>query len=197
MSNLNQSYWENRYRAGETGWDIGYASPPIRHWAEAQTNHRQRILVPGAGNAYEVQYLHEQGFTHTHLLDIAPSAVAAFRQRYPQLPPSQIHVEDFFAHQGQYDTIVEQTFFCALPPAQRAAYCQHCHRLLAAGGRIVGLLWAQPMNTDSPPYGGDEAEYRALFEPMFEIRTMRLAADSIKPRLGRELWVELEKKPLG
>lgn len=29
MKSLNAQYWDEQYLTGKTGWDMGYASPPI------------------------------------------------------------------------------------------------------------------------------------------------------------------------
>lgn len=75
----------------------------------------QAILVPGAGNAYEVGYLHEQGFTNVTLVDFAPAPIAAFAERYPDFPVEHLICADFFElspEQYQFDWVLEQTFLC-------------------------------------------------------------------------------------
>lgn len=36
QNELNGHYWEQRYLACETGWDIGYASPPLTNYIDTQ-----------------------------------------------------------------------------------------------------------------------------------------------------------------
>jgi Thiopurine S-methyltransferase (TPMT) len=55
-----ESYWTNRYNDQSTGWDIGYPSTPLKEYIEQLTNKNIHILIPGAGNAYEAEYLLEQ-----------------------------------------------------------------------------------------------------------------------------------------
>lgn len=191
---LDQGYWDQRWQKGETGWDIGEASPALMEYAAQLPDKSQRILIPGCGNAYEAEALALMGFSNIHLLDISPTLTQQLRQRLaPYAEIIQVHCEDFFQHRGYYDLILEQTFFCALDPTLREAYVRHCHALLKPGGRLAGLLFNCRFEQEGPPFGGCEAEYRRLFEGLFSIITMELCAHSIEPRKGRELFFVVEK----
>ena len=50
---LNQEFWAKKYVSGETGWDMGMVSPPIKAYIDQLENKDLSILIPGAGNAYE------------------------------------------------------------------------------------------------------------------------------------------------
>ena len=52
-----KNYWTNRYSKAKTGWDIGYPSTPLKTYFDQLENKDLRILIPGAGNAYEAEYL--------------------------------------------------------------------------------------------------------------------------------------------
>jgi thiopurine S-methyltransferase len=65
---------------------------------------------------------------------------------------------------------------------------------LSPGGKLAGLYFNFPLTQEGPPYGGSEEEYRKRFSAQFEIEKMYAAPNSIKPRAGRELWVEMRKK---
>ncbi|HLZ86863.1 MAG TPA: hypothetical protein VKQ52_06485, partial [Puia sp.] len=99
----------------------------------------------------------------------------------------QILTGDFFNHQGQYDLIIEQTFFCSLEPAQRPAYVDKTHHLLRPGGRLAGLLFDRNFPA-GPPFGGNKAEYQKLLEKKFTLKTLAPCYNSIKPRAGTELF---------
>ena len=191
-------YWTDRYQAGATGWDIGSASGPITAYLDQLENKQLRILIPGAGNAHEAEYAHRQGFTNVHVLDISPEPLAAFRKRVPGFPTEHIHEGDFFAHQGQYDLILEQTFFCSFPPSKvsRQAYAKKMHELLRPGGKLAGLWFDFPLvhETDKRPYGGSREEYLSYFKPYFDVLTLAPAHNSIKPRAGRELFGIFQKR---
>src|SRR5579871_4193197 len=104
------SYWDQRYREGDTGWDMGGVSPPLRHYFEQLPDKDISILIPGCGNAYEAAWLLGQGFTDITLLDISDLPIRQLREKFnnPYIKPI---TADFFDHEGQYDLIVEQTFF--------------------------------------------------------------------------------------
>ena len=56
-------YWDSKYDKGEIGWDIGYVSTPLKEYFDQLQDKSIKILVPGAGNAWEVEYLHKSSFT--------------------------------------------------------------------------------------------------------------------------------------
>ncbi len=186
--------WTLRYHNGETGWDIGYVSTPFKNYINTLINKELRILIPGGGNGYEAEYLFQKGFKNVYLLDWSDAPLANFAARNVAFPHHQLLHEDFFLHKGAYDLILEQTFFCAIHPSLRAAYAQKMYELLAQNGRLVGLLFNIPLNNDRPLFGGTEAEYRGYFEPYFHFRHFETCYNSIPPRAGNELWMELEKK---
>jgi len=46
---------------------------------------------------------------------------------------------------------------------------------------------------EGPPFGGSKNEYEQLFNPLFNIM-MIPCTKSITPRVGTELFIELQKK---
>lgn len=113
---LDQTYWDNQYQANDTGWDLGKISPPLQSHIDRIQSKNTKILIPGCGNGYEAEYLLEQGFTNVSVIDIAPTLVEKLREKFAA-KPINIILGDFFAHDGRYDIVLEQTFFCALPLA--------------------------------------------------------------------------------
>lgn len=190
---LDPTYWDNRYRADDMPWDAGTITAPLKAYADQLTARDLKILIPGAGYGYEPGYLFDQGFTDVHLLDFADEPLAYFKAKYPSFPAAQLHQGDFFKHTGQYDLIIEQTFFCALEPSLRTAYAKHMHELLKPGGKLVGVMFNAPF-PGGPPFGGSAEEYKTYFEPYFEFKTFEACYNSIKPREGTELFVILVKR---
>ena len=193
MNKFSKQYWNQQYQDERTGWDIGYVSTPLKEYFDQLINKNLRILVPGAGNAWEVEYLFNNGFTNAFLLDFAERSIAGFKQRFPQFPDANIINDDFFEHQGKYDLVVEQTFFSSIDPGRRAAYAEKVHHLLNKGGKLVGLLFNHPFDFEGPPYGGTAQEYQKLFAKYFDFEAFQIAYNSIKPRKGRELFLLLRK----
>ena len=192
---LNKDFWEQKYQENKTGWDIGRASTPIVNYLEQLENKELSILIPGCGNGHEAEWALKHGFTNVHVLDYADSAIRNFKKRYPKFNPDHLHQEDFFEHQGTYDIIIEQTFFCAIEPYLRKKYAEKMQQLLNPNGKLVGLLF----NTDfdgGPPFGGSKEEYKKYFSPYFLFKYFENCYNSIKPRAGSELFILLKRKAI-
>ncbi|NOR88348.1 MAG: methyltransferase domain-containing protein [Bacteroidales bacterium] len=194
MKQLNASYWNNLYNSDQTGWDIGYASPSIVEYFAQLKDKQISILIPGAGNAWEAEYLWKEGFSQVYLLDFSEVAINKFRKRVPDFPLNQILKEDFFLHQKQYDRIVEQTFFSSLETADRGKYSKKIHQLLKPKGKLIGLLFNHEFNFNGPPFGGSPKEYQMLFKEYFHFKIFEKSYNSIKPRKGREHFILFEKR---
>lgn len=191
---LNADFWEERYATSDTRWDLGAVSTPLKTYFDPLTDKKLEIMIPGGGRSYEAEYLHRLGFGNVHVVDLTGAPFADLVERCPDFPKDHLHVADFFSHPGRYDLIIEQTFFCALDPKLRPRYVKRMHELLHPGGKLVGVLFDDPLNTDHPPFGGNEAEYRKLFSPVFADLSLERCHNSIPPRAGRELWLRAVKE---
>ncbi|MGP5210541.1 methyltransferase domain-containing protein [Psychrobacter alimentarius] len=192
-------FWQQRYETDSIGWDMGEVSPPLKAYIDQlpESAKDRAILVPGAGNAYEVGYLHEQGFTNVTLVDFAPAPIEAFAQRYPEFPTKNLLCADFFtlsAEDFQFDWVLEQTFFCAIDPSRRDEYVQQMAALLKPKGKLVGLLFDKVFGRDEPPFGGTKAEYEQRFAASFDIDIMEPSYHSHPARQGSELFVKMRVK---
>ncbi|MEN6669350.1 methyltransferase [Psychrobacter sp. B38] len=200
MEKVNQAeFWQQRYETDSIGWDMGEVSPPLKAYIDQlpESAKAQAILVPGAGNAYEVGYLREQGFTNVTLVDFAQSPIEAFAKRYPDFPAEHLICADFFTlspEQYQFDWILEQTFFCAINPLRRDEYVEQMAALLKPNGRLVGLLFDKAFGRDEPPFGGTKEEYQQRFQPHFEIEIMETSYNSHPARQGSELFIQMRVK---
>jgi SAM-dependent methyltransferase len=193
MEDLNAHYWDKRYLAQRTGWDLKRVSPPLKAYIDQLSDTQFSVLIPGCGNAYEAFYLASQGFTSITLLDISSVLVERLQAQLAPYPAVRVLCQDFFQHQGQYDLILEQTFFCALPLSLRQAYVKQVHQLLKPGGSLVGLLFDRSFSGEEPPFGGSEAEYRELFGHDFLFHALEPCYNSIPPRAGTELFIHFRK----
>lgn len=193
---LTKDYWNNRYLKQQIGWDLGEVSLPIKAYINQLGNKDLKILIPGAGNAYEAVYLIENGFTNVNIVDFAEKPLADLAQKLAIYDAKNFHLiqDDFFNLKGKYDLILEQTFLCAINPSLRQNYVDQTHQLLESGGKIVGLLFNKQFSFDGPPFGGSIEEYQSLFQDKFEISKMEEAYNSVKPRLGTELFINFTKR---
>lgn len=193
MDALDKAYWNSRYKTNEIGWDTGSITPPIQNYIDQLTNKDIKVMIPGAGNAYEAEYLFEKGFKSTYILDIAEEAINSFSLRVPRFPKEQMICQDFFKHSGQYDLILEQTFFCALNPKLRPNYVEKMHDLLLPEGKLVGVLFGSEFMKEGPPFGGQLEEYKKLFSGKFEVLKLEPCYNSLAPRANNELFISLKK----
>ncbi|TKC01989.1 methyltransferase [Pedobacter cryotolerans] len=191
---LDQSFWNKRWENNQTGWDIRQASPAIIAYMAQYVNKDAAILIPGCGNAHEAKWLLENDFTNITLIDIAPRAVAKLKEKYEKNQAVKVILGDFFEHQGHYDLIIEQTFFCAIDPKLRQNYVAQSSSLLKPNGKIIGVLFSVTFEKAGPPFGGNTSEYQQLFENHFIIKKLENCYNSIKPRANTEVFINFVKK---
>lgn len=181
-----KNYWTQRYKEDKIGWDIGYPSTPLKTYFDQLENKELKILIPGAGNAYEAEYLFSNGFKNVFVLDISEVPLLAFKKRNPDFPEAQLIQADFFTHNKTYDLIIEQTFFCSFPPLEesRKAYAKQMSKLLNTNGKLAGLWFDIPLTGDleKRPFGGDKALYLSYLEPYFKVKTFETCYNSISNR---------------
>ena len=182
--------WDEKYQKGETRWDRGAPSPPMRQYLEHHPI-RGRALVPGCGRGHEVALAVEHGLDATGL-DIAPTGVAEARAQYPHLaerfvtgnlfaPPAEMR--------GAFDVVLEHTCLCALPPARRADYRRGIDLILRPGGLLIGVWFIDPAldpGEEGPPYPLSVAELTGLFATDYEIVDDYVPEVSFGGREGRE-----------
>ena len=189
---LSAAYWQERYHTTNTSWDLGAVSPPLKAYIDQLEDKELRILIPGAGHAYEAEYLLQRGFRNVHVIDFAVAPLLALKDRCPAFPESHLHVGDFFAFEGEFDLILEQTLFCAIDPSLREDYARKSAALLSEGGRLSGLLFNRSFDA-GPPFGGKKEDYEVLFAPYFSAVLMEECKNSIPARAGTELFIQLTK----
>ncbi len=193
---FDQSYWTEFYLQEKQPWDMRRVSPPLKAYFDQLSNKEISILIPGAGNGYEAEYLWNNGFKNIYVLDIALLPLQNFKKRVPDFPDQQLLHQDFFHLNQTFDLIIEHVFFCALHPQQRKAYALKMNQLLKSGGKLVGVLYDFPLNSSilEPPFGGSLFEYLIYFKPLFYIHVFDRCYNSHPKRQGRELFMILIKQ---
>lgn len=194
---LEKNYWTKRYKDENTGWDIGKASTPLVKYIDQLTDKSIKILIPGAGNAYEAEYLYNKGFENIFVLDIAKPPLENLKKRVPSFPIKNCIQDHFFSHDNAYDLIFEQTFFCSFEPtkANRETYAKQMHYLLKPKGKLVGLWFNIPLIKDSKrPFGGSLNTYLQYLNPYFDVKLFEPCINSIPSRKGKELFGIFVKK---
>ena len=191
---LNESFWNSRYQEKNTGWDLGVVSAPLKSYFDQLDNKDIRILIPGGGNSYEAEYLHQLGFSNVYVVDLSDTALKNIKNRVSTFPTNHLLHDNFFNLTTKFDLIIEQTFFCALDPKLRSNYAKQIDKMLNKKGKLVGLLFEDTLNKDHPPFGGNREEYKDYFNPYFDIEIMENCYNSEANRVGKELFVKLKKE---
>jgi SAM-dependent methyltransferase len=182
--------WDACYQKGEVYWDKGAPSLPMKQYLERHPV-RGRALVPGCGRGHEVALAVEHGLDATGL-DIAPTAVAEARGRYPHLaerfvtgslfdPPAEMR--------GAFDVVLEHTCMSALPPALRSDYRRGIDLTLRPGGLLIGVWYINPdldPGQEGPPFPFSVADLTALFAEGYEILEDYVPDVAFAGREGRE-----------
>lgn len=189
---LNQNFWNSKYENNSTGWDLGMVSPPIKEYIDQIQKKDLKILIPGAGNAYEAKYLIDQGFTSVTVIDIAPKLIKKLQEEFKNNSSIQLIHGDFFEHQETYDLIIEQTFFCAIHPSLRPKYVEKMKSLLSKEGKLCGLLFNRAFD-GGPPFEGNKNEYIDLMQDQLKIEAMENCYNSHPSRKDTELWINIQK----
>ena len=193
-----QNYWTQRYKEERTGWDIGYPSTPLKEYIDQLEDKTISILIPGAGNGYEAEYLWKKGFQNVFVMDISEFPLQQFQERNPDFPKTHLLLENFFQHETTYDLILEQTFFCSFVPTNnnRNAYVNQMSKLLKPKGKLVGIWFDIPLTGDleKRPFGGDKKLYLSYLNPILETISFEKCYNSISARMGNELFGIFIKK---
>jgi len=192
VESLDQEFWNSKYENNLTGWDLGEVSPPIKKYIDQIENKDLKILIPGAGNAYEAKYLIDKGFNDVTVIDIAPKLIQKLQEEFKDSSAIQLIHGDFFEHEGKYDLIIEQTFFCAIHPSLRPKYVEKMKSLLSDEGKLCGLLFNREF-VGGPPFQGNKKEYLGLMQDHLKIETMEKCYNSHPARKDTELWINLQK----
>ncbi len=180
-------YWSERYRADTAGWDLGGPCPVFVAWLERKASPPvERVAFPGCGHGHDLRHWVERGY----------DAVGFdFAELDTDLP---IEKRDVFtlgeSHKAAFDIIVEYTCYCAIDPARRPEYVRALRGALAPGGIVLALLFPIGPRDGGPPFGVLESEIETVWGAEFEVVSVTTPAESVKPRQGRELLVELRDR---
>lgn len=191
-------YWSQRYINNEARWDLGEAAMGLQSLLPKLKLPASRVLVLGGGSGHDAAYFAKQGH-HVTLVDISPEAIAKAQSLHAGLGNLTFIESDVFnlpsSMYQQYDLIFEHTCFCAIDPHKRNDLIKQWRRLLHNQGTLLGVFFTMPKRI-GPPFGASEWELQRRFQNHFQTLIWQRMRQSIKPRLGRELLVYLQKKPV-
>ena len=199
MSDVSSpSFWEENYRSGHTGWDLGMPTPVFQRLAESGKFPPGKMLVLCAGRGYDARLFARLGFNVT-AVDFAEEAVKEMQTLVdPNISMEVIQADLFdlpvFMNE-EFDYILEYTCFCAIDPQRRADYIHSVSSLLKLGGIYIALAFPIGGRTGGPPFVVTPDE---LVEPLsergFELILREVPEDSVPGREGIEELLILKKK---
>jgi SAM-dependent methyltransferase len=193
--------WNQAYLDENTPWDKGMPSPVIVELLD-DIPINAKMVVPGCGTGNDIVALLDANPASVIGIDIAPEAIALLRKRFDGNPVVHPVLGDFVQHAAEHpasaDVVIEHTCFCAIPVAQRSAYATACLNILRPGGKVIGVFYWLPRDTDDitigPPFQTSEAELHGLFGPEFDL-DISVATVGFPERLGREFRVVMTRRP--
>jgi SAM-dependent methyltransferase len=191
------SFWEESYRSGRTGWDLGMPTPVFQRLAESGRFPPGKMLVICAGRGYDARLFARLGFRVT-AVDFAEEAVKEMQSLVDPKISMEVIQADLFDlpvfMSEEFDYILEYTCFCAIDPQRRAEYIQSVSGLLKVGGIYIALAFPVGRRTGGPPFVVTPDE---LIEPLgergFELISREVPEDSVPGREGIEELLILKK----
>ena len=191
-------FWEQRYREGRTGWDLGGPTPEFVAYLEGPHPPQPgTILVLGCGKGHDVLLFARHGFDALGV-DFAPSAVEIGTQAAKDAGLSEsarFERADIFdlpeRYPAHFDYIVERACYCAIDPIDRPRYVETAAVLLKPGGRIIAQFFLGPQTRPGPPFAATVEELKRSFAPHFAFE--REDAPSEGPLPGADLFAILRR----
>lgn len=155
------AWFERLYEAAADGgatvpWDREVPQVLLTEWAQGRSFSGGRAIVVGAGLGMDAEFVASLGFATT-AFDIAPTAVAAARERFPS-SRVDYRVADLLdppaEWQGAFDFVFESFTVQALPQPARAQAIARVGPLVAPGGTLLVVAAARDPSdrADGPPW---------------------------------------------
>ena len=188
--------WSRYYQEKKTAWDLEGPSPPFVRLYREGTLKRGKMAVPGCGKGHEVIFFAREKFEVT-AIDFTEEAILIVKKRLQEEGLTAELVQTDFLKldrrfDGKFDTILEQTCYCAIEPVKRADYVRTVHRLLRPHGEYIALFY-DIENVDGPPFGTSNDEVRQRFAPFFKIERLEKMPYSHERRSEKE-WLGIFRK---
>ena len=191
-------WFERLYRSAVKGevpmpWDRTAPHPLLAEWAQAHglTGDGRRAVVVGCGLGADAAYVAGLGFDATGF-DLSESAIREARQRHPDsaVHYQQANLLDLPAEwAGAFDLVVEVFTVQALPASIRADAIASVRGLVAPGGTLVVVAFADPEGTGAgqgPPWPLSRAQLESFAaDGLVAVRVEEVA---LPDRPGEHRW---------
>jgi SAM-dependent methyltransferase len=191
--------WNENYRRGTDGWDLGRPTPLFQQLLLRQDLPPGRIIVLGAGRGYDAREFARYGFQVT-AVDFSSHAVQEMHRLANPDAPVEILQQDIFtlpeSFDQSFDYVLEYTCFCAIDPTRRAAYADLVAHLLKSGGMYIDLAFPLDGRKGGPPFAVTIKEILDLFQARdFKLISREKSAQSIPRRRDAEELLLFQKMP--
>ncbi len=187
-------WFERLYVRAEAGeavvpWARDEPNRLLVQWTRARglAGEGRRALVVGSGLGDDAEHIAGLGFD-TVAFDIAPTAIAVARRRFPASPVDYV-VADLLdppaAWRGAFDFVLESITVQALPPSLHPSAIAAVADLVAPGGTVLVLSAAREPaeDADGPPWPLTREEIDAFaahgLAPV-RVEDLRGAADPVR-----------------
>ena len=183
----NPDFWEERFQAGRTPWDLGGVPSQLKRWLDSRREPGS-VLIPGCGSGWEIRAFEQSGWKVT-AVDFSRTAVEQARS-VSKHPRSQILLGDFFTCNlgaGTFDVVYERTFLCSMPPIRRNAYRERIAQVLGPGGLLIGYF-LYGMGKEPPPFPIEDVPSSCFLTQSFELDEDMDSPDALPLFAGRERW---------
>jgi len=191
-------FWEEIYLADDAGWDLGGITPAIESIADTLT--KGKVCILGCGRGYDAVMFAKKGFDVT-AVDFAPSAIKSVKGLALEANVIVRAIQDdIFSltpeYSNTFDTIIEQTCFCAIHPKRRSEYEELVKKILKPEGKFIGLWFPldKTIKDGGPPWGTTVDEVKSIFKKDWIIEQEEFPRLSIPSRKGREKLIIFKKK---
>ena len=178
------SFWDERYSAAVTPWDVGRVPAALAAFAAARP--AARALVPGCGSGHEVAHLLDRGWD-VLAVDFSPAAIALAGTVLGERSAVLREADFFDLGDPPFDVVYERAFLCALPPRTWPAYARQMARLTRPGGVLVGYFFLAATSS-GPPFGASRETLGDLLGGAFQQIADAPVVDSLPVFAGRERW---------
>ncbi|PAU95144.1 hypothetical protein CK503_02795 [Aliifodinibius salipaludis] len=186
------SYWQSRWRKGNTGWHMDTVYPPLPTlWSRLGIKSDARVLVPLCGKSLDLLWLAKHSETVTGV-DVSPKALHQVMQQHNE-PFVQDSSHGFTIYrsdslelwEGDFvklpvtqippqDLIYDKASIIALPPEQRPHHAKKIIDLCNTDTQIlIQTFEYNQSEMNGPPFSVDEQELQKLFGNQFELVCMR------------------------
>jgi len=192
-------FWQDKYELDDTPWDTGTTTPEIIKSINHSIN--KKICILGCGYSKDAIYLSEKGHK-VFAVDFASSPID-----YLYKLKKENHINNLFPvkenifnlslkYSNFFDIVIEYTCFCAIPKNKRKNYIDVVSSILYKKAVCLALFFPTKKPTkesSGPPFHVNIDTVLPMFEEKFKIINFNPNPDSIKPRIGNEVFVEMQK----